>query len=179
MAPRFDAHQKGGQGAAALAPLPRLAPLEKDNYVPSTLRYYYIPKVGEKYTGLLGDHHKERSFFQRVDWISFVALTLTPILGAYGVLTTPFDWRTYAFAVFWYFVTGIGITAGASARRPIAPRARPAHTSITPCAGYHRLFAHRAYKATTLGRALLCVAGSGAVEGSVLWWSRGHRAHHK
>jgi stearoyl-CoA desaturase (delta-9 desaturase) len=55
----------------------------------------------------------------------------------------------------------------------------PAPAPIAAHAGYHRLFAHRAYKATPLLRTLLMLAGSGAVEGSVRWWSRDHRAHHK
>jgi hypothetical protein len=46
-------------------------------------------------------------------------------------------------------------------------------------AGYHRLWAHRTYKATLPIRFLLCLAGSGAFEGSIRWWCRDHRAHHR
>lgn len=48
-----------------------------------------------------------------------------------------------------------------------------------PQIGYHRLWAHRAYRATLPLRWFYCFAGSGAVEGSIYWWSRGHRAHHR
>ena len=46
-------------------------------------------------------------------------------------------------------------------------------------AGYHRLWAHRAYNASKPLQYFLAIAGAGAVEGSIKWWSRGHRAHHR
>ena len=46
-------------------------------------------------------------------------------------------------------------------------------------AGYHRLWAHRSYNASKPLQYLLAMAGAGAVEGSIKWWSRGHRAHHR
>jgi len=45
--------------------------------------------------------------------------------------------------------------------------------------GYHRLWAHRSYDAGRLVKGLMLIIGSGAFEGSVLWWSRDHRAHHR
>ena len=59
-------------------------------------------------------------------------------------------------AVAYYFATGLGITAG-----------------------YHRLWAHTSYSATWPLRAFLAAVGGGAVEGSVRWWARDHRAHHR
>ena len=46
-------------------------------------------------------------------------------------------------------------------------------------AGYHRLWAHRSYNASKPLQYFLAFAGAGAVEGSIKWWSRGHRAHHR
>lgn len=46
-------------------------------------------------------------------------------------------------------------------------------------AGYHRLWSHRAYNASMPLQFFLMLGGSGAVEGSIRWWSRGHRAHHR
>lgn len=46
-------------------------------------------------------------------------------------------------------------------------------------AGYHRLWAHRSYTASKPLQYFLALGGSGAVEGSIKWWSRGHRAHHR
>lgn len=41
-----------------------------------------------------------------------ILLGSTPIIAIAGALTWTFNWRTFAFAVFYYFVTGLGITAG-------------------------------------------------------------------
>lgn len=49
---------------------------------------------------------------QRINWLHLPLLAATPLLALYGVLTVPFDWRTYAFAVLYYFFSGLGITAG-------------------------------------------------------------------
>jgi stearoyl-CoA desaturase (delta-9 desaturase) len=48
--------------------------------------------------------------------------------------------------------------------------------SIT--AGYHRLFAHRTYRASALVRWCFLVFGAAAFQSSVLTWSADHRAHH-
>lgn len=78
------------------------------------------------------------------------------MITIYGAMTTELKWQTAIFSVLYYFFTGLGITAG-----------------------YHRLWAHRAYNASTPLQYFLCLAGSGACEGSIKWWSRGHRAHHR
>ncbi len=54
-----------------------------------------------------------------------------------------------------YLLTGLGITVG-----------------------YHRLFTHRSFRATKPVRVALAVAGSMAVEGSVISWCATHRRHH-
>jgi stearoyl-CoA desaturase (delta-9 desaturase) len=46
-------------------------------------------------------------------------------------------------------------------------------------AGYHRLWAHRSYNASKTLQYILAIVGAGAVQGSIKWWSRGHRAHHR
>ncbi|RKP12734.1 hypothetical protein BJ684DRAFT_22973 [Piptocephalis cylindrospora] len=63
---------------------------------------------------------------------------------------------TVIFSIIYYWFTGLGITAG-----------------------YHRYWSHRSYDATPIMRLGLMFAGSGAFEGSIQWWSRGHRAHHR
>ncbi|KAF8189332.1 delta 9-fatty acid desaturase protein [Pholiota molesta] len=69
---------------------------------------------------------------------------------------TPRCAGNFFFSIFYYFVTGLGITAG-----------------------YHRLWAHRAYNASLPLQYILAMAGAGAIEGSIKWWCRGHRAHHR
>ena len=56
----------------------------------------------------------------------------------------------------YYYITALGITAG-----------------------YHRLWAHRSYNASIALQYALALAGSGAAQGSIKWWCRGHRAHHR
>lgn len=46
-------------------------------------------------------------------------------------------------------------------------------------AGYHRLWAHRAYEAHWSVRLVLALFGAMAVQNSILVWASGHRTHHK
>ena len=46
-------------------------------------------------------------------------------------------------------------------------------------AGYHRLWSHRAYKATRTLEYILAILGAGVVEGPITWWAKRHRAHHR
>ena len=82
--------------------------------------------------------------------------TLTPLIALYGLLTCTWNTKTFVWAVVYYLMTGLGITAG-----------------------YHRLWSHRAYKAHWSVHWVLMFLASGAVQGSIRWWSRDHRAHHK
>lgn len=93
---------------------------------------------------------------KRLNWLHVPLLFTTPLIALYGMATTPWMWQTVLWSVVYYFCTGLGITAG-----------------------YHRLWAHRAYKATPLVSWLLMLCGTGAVEGSIRWWCRDHRAHHR
>eukprot|EP00339_Tiarina_fusa_P014117 CAMPEP_0117005684 /NCGR_PEP_ID=MMETSP0472-20121206/6203_1 /TAXON_ID=693140 ORGANISM="Tiarina fusus, Strain LIS" /NCGR_SAMPLE_ID=MMETSP0472 /ASSEMBLY_ACC=CAM_ASM_000603 /LENGTH=419 /DNA_ID=CAMNT_0004706977 /DNA_START=9 /DNA_END=1264 /DNA_ORIENTATION=- len=109
------------------------------------------------YYGLFDDVHADKAWFQRVNWVHVVIIIGTPVIALAGALVTPLRWQTALWAVMYYIFTGmLGITAG-----------------------YHRHFAHRAYKATPLLRWILMLAGSGAVQGSIRWWCRDHRVHHR
>lgn len=50
---------------------------------------------------------------------------------------------------------------------------------IAITAGYHRLWAHRTYKANVVVRFVLLFFGTMAVQNSVLIWASGHRRHHR
>ena len=97
-----------------------------------------------------------RSWYPRIHWINFFILTFVPIISMVGLFTTPLSTQTLRWSIIYYFVTGMGITAG-----------------------YHRLFAHKSYEANWLTRAILMLAGSGALQGSIKWWCGGHRIHHR
>ena len=88
-----------------------------------------------------------RGWWPRIHWVNTSIIVLVPLIALLGAFTTPLQTKTAIWAVVYYFVTGMGITAG-----------------------YHRLFAHKSYEANALTRAALIFAGSGALEGSVKWW---------
>src|SRR5436853_2043251 len=46
-------------------------------------------------------------------------------------------------------------------------------------AGFHRYFAHRAYKTSRAVQFLLAVLGTAALQKGPLWWAAHHRRHHK
>ena len=52
-------------------------------------------------------------------------------------------------------------------------------TMIGITVGYHRLFTHRSFQCTSAVRMALCVAGSMAAQGPVLFWTACHRRHHQ
>ncbi|KAJ3006583.1 UNVERIFIED_CONTAM: hypothetical protein HDU68_003991 [Siphonaria sp. JEL0065] len=80
----------------------------------------------------------------------------TPALAIYGIINVPLQQQTALWALAYYFWSGLGITAG-----------------------YHRYWSHRSYDATLLWQWIMMAAGSSAMEGSIKWWSRGHRVHHR
>ncbi|KAJ1987282.1 stearoyl-CoA 9-desaturase [Dimargaris cristalligena] len=93
---------------------------------------------------------------QRIHWLHFSLLMSTPLLAIYGLLTTPWVSQTFYLTLVTYLLTGFGITAG-----------------------YHRLWSHRAYDAPVVTRAILAIMGGSALQGSILWWCRDHRVHHR
>ncbi len=95
-----------------------------------------------------------------INTVPAVILIATPILALFLVpwyLWTHSvglgTWLVFAFMMAW---TGLGITAG-----------------------YHRLFAHKAYKAHPIVQNFLLIGGTLAVESSVFDWCAGHRRHHR
>ncbi|KZV94644.1 delta 9-fatty acid desaturase protein [Exidia glandulosa HHB12029] len=96
------------------------------------------------------------NWYREINWLSLSILTIAPAIAVYGCLTTSLRLKTAFWSFVYYYVTGFGITAG-----------------------YHRLWAHRSYSASKALEWFLAFAGAGAVEGSIRWWARGHRAHHR
>lgn len=97
-----------------------------------------------------------RGWYPRINWINLFILSFVPFISLVGLFTTPLQQKTLYWSLFYYFITGIGITAG-----------------------YHRLFAHKSYEANWVTRVALIFAGSGALQGSIKWWCGGHRIHHR
>jgi len=97
---------------------------------------------------------------RRLIWFNIVFLSVTPILAAilvpWWALTQGIGVSHVAATLGLWILAGMGITAG-----------------------YHRLFAHKAYAAPTFVRWIAAICGGAAWQGSAIRWSAGHRYHHK
>ncbi|KAM3552985.1 hypothetical protein ARSEF4850_007128 [Beauveria asiatica] len=96
------------------------------------------------------------NWYQHINWLNVTFILFVPLIGLISAYLYPAHLYTIIFAVVYYFNAGLGITAG-----------------------YHRLWAHSCYKARLPLKIYLAACGLGAAQGSILWWSRGHRAHHR
>ncbi len=67
-----------------------------------------------------------------------------------------FSWLELGVFVGMYLISGFGVTIG-----------------------FHRLFTHKSFETSRVMQAILAIAGSMAVEGSVLQWVATHRCHHQ
>ncbi|KAJ9635947.1 stearoyl-CoA 9-desaturase [Coniosporium tulheliwenetii] len=98
----------------------------------------------------------KKNWHKHVNWLNVFLIGGIPLMGCIAAFWTPLTLKTAIWAVAYYFATGLGITAG-----------------------YHRLWAHTSYKASLPLKIFLAAVGGGAVEGSIRWWARDHRAHHR
>ena len=97
-----------------------------------------------------------RSTLQHVLVIVFMILPLLAVAAAVPVAWGwGLGWTDVALFVVFYLVTGLGVTVG-----------------------YHRHFTHGSFKARRGLRLALAVAGSMALQGTVLSWVSDHRRHH-
>lgn len=103
LSPKLGAKEANAKkGVAIDEPIVDPAPAEvPDNYVAWTLR-----------------NTKERppitmkNILNELNYISLAVLTITPSIAIWGAFHVQLQWRTAAFAVLYYFITGLGITAG-------------------------------------------------------------------
>eukprot|EP01083_Nonionella_stella_P055288 145883_1 len=101
-------------------------------------------------------HLTNEPLYHQIHWPNCLVVFGIPLLAVYGIFTTEFHSMTVLFAVIYYFFTGMGVTAG-----------------------YHRLWSHASYKASSALQILLMIASSGALQGSAKYWAYLHRAHHR
>ncbi|KAI9839271.1 MAG: stearoyl-CoA 9-desaturase [Sarea resinae] len=113
------------------------------------------------------------NWYKHINWLNVTLIIGIPIYGMVQAIWTPLQWKTALFAFIYYFCTGLGITAGEWNRY------LGTFEYTLTVTGYHRLWAHTSYKATLPLQIFLAAVGGGAVEGSIRWWSRDHRAHHR
>ena len=102
----------------------------------------------------------ERAEHAPINWVTAVVFTITPLAALvlvpwYG-FTHGYSLGSWLLFAFLLFATGMSITAG-----------------------YHRLWAHRAYQAHWGVRLFYMVFGGMALQNSVLIWASQHRTHHR
>jgi stearoyl-CoA desaturase (delta-9 desaturase) len=96
------------------------------------------------------------NWWRHLNLLNIYLIVIVPMLGLWAAWYTPLSRKTLFWSIIYYVNTGLGITAG-----------------------YHRLWAHTSYSATLALKVYLAAVGGGAVEGSIRWWARDHRAHHR
>ncbi len=91
--------------------------------------------------------------YVRVTSMAFWGVHVAAVIG---IIVGGWSWSGVALALGTYYVRMIVVTAG-----------------------YHRYFAHRAFKTSRWFQFVLAVAAQSAAQKGVLWWSSHHRWHHK
>ena len=86
-------------------------------------------------------------------------LTVIPLIGVFGtavyVYLNGMIWQELVLMISGWWIAGMGITFG-----------------------YHRLFAHRSFKAHPVVQFIAMLCGSAALQNTILKWSSDHRTHH-
>lgn len=97
---------------------------------------------------------------QNINWVNTLFLILSPIIAAVLIVFhfayEGWSWGAWALAIFFYFATGMSITAG-----------------------YHRLFSHKAYQANSFVKLFFLLFGAATFQNSCLKWAVDHRRHHR
>ncbi|KKA27349.1 hypothetical protein TD95_003214 [Thielaviopsis punctulata] len=120
----------------------------------------YVPLRGKSYD-INKTHITEMpitlgNWYKHINWLNCIFVLFIPLAGLISTYWVPATRNTILFSIIYYFNTGLGITAG-----------------------YHRLWSHRCYKAALPLKIYLAAMGAASVEGSIRWWSRDHRVHHR
>jgi len=92
-----------------------------------------------------------------VDWTNLLFMAVAHLLASAGLwwACTHFNAWTLGLSLIWLVLCSLGITAG-----------------------YHRLFAHRSYRAARWVRLTALLLGAASVQNSALHWVNNHRLHH-
>lgn len=61
------------------------------------------------------------NWYKHINWLNVTVLLIIPSAAMYTALSTPLQLKTALWAVAYYFITGIGITAGMALISPQVP----------------------------------------------------------
>ena len=99
-------------------------------------------------------------FFRKYDFSMVLALSMLPLTSIAGIplyiYYNGIVWQEPVILAIGWFLAGSGITMG-----------------------YHRLFAHKAFKAKPVLEWILMLCGSMALQNTIVKWCSDHRRHHK
>ncbi|HEX9396335.1 MAG TPA: acyl-CoA desaturase [Burkholderiales bacterium] len=94
---------------------------------------------------------------QKTESIKVIRIRLVVVhAGALAAFFMPFDWALVALLAATWFPRMFGVEAG-----------------------YHRYFAHRAFKTSRIFQFLLAALGASSGQRGALWWAAHHRGHHR
>ncbi|MFK8018895.1 MAG: fatty acid desaturase [Pseudomonadales bacterium] len=105
-------------------------------------------------------HKEPRASKPSLVWPTLLMLTITPLVALIGI-----PWYQYSVGFEWTHWVTFAVVAALNG------------LSIT--AGYHRLWAHNAYKARTPLKIFLALFGAATFQNSILVWASQHRRHHR
>jgi|SoiMethySBSTD1v2_1073268.scaffolds.fasta_scaffold106507_3 stearoyl-CoA desaturase (delta-9 desaturase) len=92
----------------------------------------------------------------RINWVQSVPFFAFHVFAAVAVFFVPFHWSYVVWALALYYVRMWVVTTG-----------------------YHRYFAHRAFKTSRVFQFLLAFFAETSAQKGVLWWAANHRHHHR
>jgi stearoyl-CoA desaturase (delta-9 desaturase) len=52
------------------------------------------------------------NWYKHVNWLNITLIVGVPIYGLFAAYWTPLQWKTAVWSIAYYFMTGLGITAG-------------------------------------------------------------------
>ena len=133
-----------------------------DNFVSYTIKHQdMLPPVTSK------------NWYKEVNWLQLFILVIPPTIGIIGAWYIPLRVKTAIWLWIHIYFTGFGTPLSLTRQRTLTEDLQGLG------AGYHRLWSHRAYKATRTLEYVLAILGAGAVQGPIAWWAKRHRAHHR
>ncbi|KAJ5697770.1 Acyl-CoA desaturase [Penicillium malachiteum] len=92
----------------------------------------------------------------QLNWTFTIVLLIFPLGGILSLPWVPISEHIWRIMLGYMIIRGLTITTG-----------------------YHRLWSHRSFTASTPLKLALAIIGAGAGQGSIKFWCRGHRAHHR
>jgi len=111
--------------------------------------------------------------FKRLDWVNVGGLVIPQLFTIWGLFTVSLQWKTFLLGF------SLGWIAGTSEYLFCFGCLCLTEGLIALIAGYHRLWSHRTFVPTRALEYFIAFAATAAFERDIVWFARGHRAHHR